>query len=115
MTFETIQRDKLIVYLNTLKNSRAIQQYGDQIYFNKRNKYAIIYVNQKDTDTVIPQLEQLSQVKEVVISPDDYTASEIKAPLITEEEEQAAKAFSIKHDEVDTTLDEIVRAIQLDN
>lgn len=115
MTFETIQRDKLIIYFNTLKNSRVVQQYGDQIYFNKRNKYAIIYVDQKDTPTVKEQLEKLSQVNAVSISPDHYTVSEGSVPLITEEEQQAADAFALNQGESDTTLDDIVRSIQLDN
>lgn len=65
---ELIKRQGLIVWLYTLKHSNVLKRYGYVHYLSQRLKYAVIYVDQDQTNRTIQQLEQLHFVRDVELS-----------------------------------------------
>ncbi|MGY4105680.1 YlbG family protein [Ignavigranum ruoffiae] len=68
---ELIKRQGLIVWLYTLKHSNVLKRYGFVHYISQRLKYAVMYVDQDQTDKTIKQLEQLHFVRNVELSYQD--------------------------------------------
>lgn len=69
MTFELIDRQEIVVYLYSTRNTRQLQQYGHVQYVSRRMKYAIVYVNKQVSDRLIEEIEQIDFVKSVELSP----------------------------------------------
>lgn len=59
------QRQGLIVWFQHMKNMKHIKRYGNLIYASKKHKYAVIYVNQEDIDTIEQKLLRHSFVSKV--------------------------------------------------
>ena len=63
-----IKRQGVIVWLYTLKNLNQLKRLGYVHYVSNRMKYAIMYVNNDLTETVVEKLQQLHFVRSVELS-----------------------------------------------
>lgn len=59
------KRQGLIIWFQHMKNIRQIKRYGHLIYSSKKLKYAVIYVDQEDLDSVESNLLRLPFVSKV--------------------------------------------------
>ncbi|AVP36791.1 YlbG family protein [Staphylococcus felis] len=73
---EIIQRDKLIVYLKSMKHERHIRKYGHIVYSNKKDKYITMYVSQNKIDDTVNHLMKLKYVTKIEGSPYKYLKKE---------------------------------------
>ena len=60
-----IQRQSLIVYLNSISDQYKLRRYGDIVYFSKKFAYCILYVNKKEIEQVCRDLNSLDFVEKV--------------------------------------------------
>ena len=60
-----IQRQSLIVYLNSISDQYKLRRYGDIVYFSKKFAYCILYVNKKEIEQVCQDLNSLDFVEKV--------------------------------------------------
>ena len=60
-----IKRTSLIVHFKSPKVLKNLGRIGEIYYYTKKNKYAVIYVNENDKESVIEQLDNLKLVKYV--------------------------------------------------
>ncbi|KRL63495.1 YlbG family protein [Lactobacillus psittaci] len=66
----TIQaRVGIVVYLNLAQDQFKLRQFGDIVYFSKRKKYCLIYVNKNVAEQVVIKLNRLHFVKKAELSP----------------------------------------------
>lgn len=65
------KRQGLIVYLNNVSNQYKLRRYGDIVYFSKKMDYCILYVNQKEAEEIIKNLNALDFVDRVEKSSSD--------------------------------------------
>ncbi len=61
-------RKSLIVYFKNPKVLKRIKRYGNISYYHKKRKYAVLYVNADQTDTIASELEALRHVRKVELS-----------------------------------------------
>ncbi|ALC91103.1 hypothetical protein AM500_15860 [Bacillus sp. FJAT-18017] len=59
------QRQGLVVWLYTLKQAKMLRRFGNVHYVSKKLKYAVIYCNQSEIETVMEKLKSYSFVKKV--------------------------------------------------
>ncbi len=59
------KRQGLIVWFQHMKNLKQIKRYGHLIYSSRKLKYAVIYVDQEELDTIETKLLKLSFVSKV--------------------------------------------------
>ncbi len=59
------ERQGLIVWFQHMKNLKHIKRYGNLIYASKKHKYAVVYVNQDEIDTIELKLLRHSFVSKV--------------------------------------------------
>jgi uncharacterized protein YlbG (UPF0298 family) len=59
------QRQGLVVWLYTLKQAKMLRRFGNVHYVSKKLKYAVIYCNQSEIETVMEKLKSHSFVKKV--------------------------------------------------
>ncbi len=67
------ERSALIVYFKSPKVLKRLKKMGNVAYFNKKRKYAVIYINASDIKTVKQTLSDLRHIKKVDDSKLDYT------------------------------------------
>ncbi|MGS0973042.1 MAG: DUF2129 domain-containing protein [Candidatus Izemoplasmataceae bacterium] len=60
-----IKRTSLIVYFKSPKVLKMLGKIGEIYYYTKRNKYAVIYVNHDEKDSMIEEIRKLKLVKYV--------------------------------------------------
>ena len=60
-----IQRQSLIVFLNSISDQYKLRRYGDIVYFSKKFAYCIMYVNKKEIEQVCHDLNSLDFVEKV--------------------------------------------------
>jgi uncharacterized protein YlbG (UPF0298 family) len=60
-----IKRTSLIVYFKSPKILKTLGKIGEIYYYTKKNKYAVIYVNEDEKDSVIEQLSSMKLIKHV--------------------------------------------------
>jgi len=60
-----IERTSLIVYFKSPKVLRNLGKIGEIYYYTKKNKYAVLYVNEEEKEAVIERLNNLKLVKRV--------------------------------------------------
>lgn len=60
-----IKRASLIVHFKSPKVLKMLGKIGEIYYYTKKNKYAVIYVNQDEKDLMIEQIRKLKLVKYV--------------------------------------------------
>lgn len=68
MAFKVQLTTGLIIYLHSIKYVRNLRNFGRLSYVSKRMRYAVIYVDADDKETVIKKLQSLNYVKQVVPS-----------------------------------------------
>ncbi|RHW36524.1 DUF2129 domain-containing protein [Neobacillus notoginsengisoli] len=59
------QRQGLVVWLYTLKQAKMLRRFGNVHYVSKKLKYAVIYCDQSDIETIMEKLKSYSFVKKV--------------------------------------------------
>ncbi|MGP4106871.1 YlbG family protein [Virgibacillus sp. L01] len=59
------KRQGLIVWFQHMKNLKQIKRYGHLIYSSRKLKYAVIYVDQEELETIETKLLKLSFVSKV--------------------------------------------------
>ena len=65
------QRKCLIIYLTNISDQFKLRKYGDIVYFSKKMKYCVIYVNQSDLKRIAEEISHLNFVKGIEISNQD--------------------------------------------
>lgn len=60
-----IERQSLIVYFRNVKSLKDIKKHGHLVYYHKKRKYAILYVNKDDVDQTMKSLKSLRNIKYV--------------------------------------------------
>lgn len=63
-----INRQGIIVWFQHRKNIRHIRRFGHLVYVSKRMRYAVLYVDQAELDSVIEDISKLSYVSKVDVS-----------------------------------------------
>lgn len=64
-------RTSLVVYVASLRQVRQLKRFGHLEYVSKRMRYAVLYVNQDESQEIISKLKQLRFVKRIIESPHD--------------------------------------------
>lgn len=59
------KRQGLIVWFQHMKNLKQIKRYGHLIYSSRKLKYAVIYVDQEELETIETKLLKLSFVSKI--------------------------------------------------
>lgn len=62
---EYIQRQSLIVWLYSTKEVKQLKQYGFVHYVSERMKYAVLYVNASQAETIMKELKSLFFVRDI--------------------------------------------------
>ena len=63
--FQITERQGLIVYINNFHVLRRLRRYGHIVYFSKRMRYVVLYVNRSLVEELKKELEQLHSVTSV--------------------------------------------------
>lgn len=63
-----LDRKTLVVYFRNPKIIKQLETLGHVSYFHKKRRYAILYVNAGELETVKAQLEKQRQVRKVEYS-----------------------------------------------
>ncbi|WP_283678841.1 YlbG family protein [Lentilactobacillus sp. Marseille-Q4993] len=58
----------LIVYIYSPRQLRNLKQFGKTVYYSKRLRYAVLYVDSDNIDETIKKIESRRFVKEVIRS-----------------------------------------------
>lgn len=66
-----IKRVALIIYLKSVSDQYKLRRYGDIVYFSKKMKYCMIYVNRREAKEMQKQISNLDFVTYVEISAED--------------------------------------------
>lgn len=66
-----IKRVALIIYLKSVSDQYKLRRYGDIVYFSKKMKYCILYVNRREAKEMQKQISNLDFVTYVEISAED--------------------------------------------
>lgn len=88
------ERSGLIVYLFNASDQYKLRKYGDIVYFSKKMKYCVIYVDQKEAKKVYEEIGHLSFVDHVEYSQNDainLTSEHIEGQLKTMAQEAEEK------------------------
>lgn len=101
-----IQRQSLIVYLNSISDQYKLRRYGDIVYFSKKFAYCILYVNKKEIEQVCQDLNSHDFVKKVEKSTwnqIDLSSDHIEKQ-ITELAQEAEKALQERQEDTEQLL-----------
>ena len=66
-----IKRVALIIYLKSVSDQYKLRRYGDIVYFSKKMKYCMLYVNRREAKEMQRQIASLDFVTYVEISDED--------------------------------------------
>lgn len=66
-----IKRIALIIYLKSVSDQYKLRRYGDIVYFSKKMKYCMLYVNRREAKEMQKQISNLDFVTYVEISAED--------------------------------------------
>ena len=66
-----IKRVALIIYLKSVSDQYKLRRYGDIVYFSKKMKYCMLYVNRREAKEMQKQISNLNFVTYVEISAED--------------------------------------------
>ncbi len=73
-SFELKGRIGLVVYVQSLKQVKALRRYANLYYVSKREKYAFLYTDLEDHETIIEKISALPFVDAVVRSERPFIA-----------------------------------------
>src|SRR5699024_375410 len=63
-----IKRQGIIVWFQHRKNIKQIRRFGNLIYVSKKMRYAVLYVDQTEVDTIIEKMSKLSFISKIEVS-----------------------------------------------
>lgn len=66
-----IKRVALIIYLKSVSDQYKLRRYGDIVYFSRKMKYCMLYVNRREAKEMQKQISNLDFVTYVEISAED--------------------------------------------
>lgn len=69
---DIVGRTAIYVFYSSYKYVRQLSRFGDLGYSSKKARYAILYVDTEQLETVIPQIETLHFVKTLKVSELDH-------------------------------------------
>lgn len=72
-----LKRKSLIVYFRNPKVLKQVEKFGEIMYFTKKKKYAVIYVNEEELQQKKKELQGLKLVRKVEESLSDTTEYQI--------------------------------------
>lgn len=64
-------RNGIIVYLNNISNQYRLRKFGDIVYFSKKMKYCVIYVNSNEINRIKKEILALDFVERIEDSETD--------------------------------------------
>ncbi|GEM_PF-1042674 len=76
------ERSSLIVYFKSPKVMKRIKKVGNITYFNKKRKYAVVYINKEDQESIVKELQSLRHIRRVDDSRLDYSPYSMESPEI---------------------------------
>ena len=65
------KRIALIAYLKSVSDQYKLRRYGDIVYFSKKLRYCVLYVNSDEALKIKDQIENLDFINRVEISEED--------------------------------------------
>ncbi len=68
----------LIIYFKNPKVLKDLKKIGNITYFHKKRRYAVMYVNQEETEKMIERIKQLKYVRNIEESALDQSQYEIE-------------------------------------
>ncbi len=63
-----IKRQGIIVWFQHRKNIKHIRRFGNLLHVSKKLRYAVVYVDQVDLDTIVEDLSKLPFILKVDVS-----------------------------------------------
>lgn len=97
-----IKRVALIIYLKSVSDQYKLRHYGDIVYFSKKMKYCVLYVDRKECNEIKGQIAHLDFVKHVEISAEeevDLDSKHIENQL-TEMAKKAEEKLQLEQEKV---------------
>lgn len=87
------KRKEIIIWLYNSKDQIKLRHYGDIVYFSQKNRYVIMYVDNKQVDTIIKELKHKNFVKKIEKSHHENLnfSAEYQNNLMEEMRKQAEK------------------------
>lgn len=73
-----LKRMCLIIYFKNPKVLKDLKKIGNITYFHKKRRYAVMYVNQEETEKMIERIKQLKYVRNIEESALDQSQYEIE-------------------------------------
>jgi len=74
-----VQRQGIIIYLQSLKQSKILRKFGNIHYVSKRLKYVVLYCNMDDVERTIERLKKFHFVKKVELSLKPFIKTEYES------------------------------------
>jgi uncharacterized protein YlbG (UPF0298 family) len=60
-----LKRKSLIIYFRNPKALKQLEKFGEIMYFTKKKKYAIMYVNEEELQEKVKEIQALKLVRKV--------------------------------------------------
>lgn len=73
-----LSRQSLIVYFKNPKVLKQLKRVGNVMYFHKKRKYAVIYVNSDQVEVIVEELKKFRHVRKVDVSKLDFSMYDIE-------------------------------------
>lgn len=83
------QRIALIIYLKNVSDQFKLRRFGDIVYFSKKMKYCVLYVNKADGKAKAQEIGHLSFVRGIISSQKDKV--DLTGPHIEKQLQDLAK------------------------
>ena len=74
-----VQRQGIIIYLQSLKQSKILRKFGNIHYVSKRLKYVVLYCNMDDVDRTVERLKKFHFVKKIELSLKPFIKTEYES------------------------------------
>ncbi len=87
------ERQSLVVWLHSLKNSKQLRKFGNIHFVSKRLKYVIVYCNKDEIEGLQKKLTSLPYVKQVDVSYRPFIKDEFETKM------DKAKEYDYKTEE----------------
>ncbi|MCH4169198.1 MAG: YlbG family protein [Streptococcaceae bacterium] len=62
------QRRLIAIYFYNPRFLKNLKRFGEVFYISRKLKYALMYVNESDIEAIVPQIQKLHFVREVIKS-----------------------------------------------
>jgi uncharacterized protein YlbG (UPF0298 family) len=74
-----VQRQGIIIYLQSLKQAKILRKFGNIHYVSKRLKYVVLYCNMDDIDRTVERLKKFHFVKKIELSLKPFIKTEYES------------------------------------